>query len=166
MDSGSSYSPSWAQPKRFDYGADPFGKSSGCYLFAWHMKWVWNCIYICSMEPPEKLYSIFHKNAKSGTSRRYWNYVRDKRLQFSFFFLIDKSHMQLVGFELIISHPPPCSYKGREFHLSKSSLAEDHSMSSSSKHNKKYLNLGKILFKINFKQEQKWQPLHYGTSGW
>lgn len=99
-------------------------------------------------------------------SRRYWNYVRDKRLQVSFFFLIDKSHMQLVGFELIISHPPPCSYKGREFHLSKSSLAEDHSMSSSSKHNKKYLNLGKILFKINFKQEQKWQPLHYGTSGW
>ena len=44
--------------------------------------------------------------------------------------------MQLVGFELIISHPPPCPYEGIECHLSKNLLAEDHSKSSSSKHNK------------------------------
>lgn len=45
----------WTKPKWLNNCGHPFCKSFRGYLFTWHMKWVWNCIYISSMESPEKL---------------------------------------------------------------------------------------------------------------
>lgn len=55
-----SHSTSWTRSKWLDNGTDPFCETPGGYLLTWHVKWVWNCIHICRVEPPEKLIQQYH----------------------------------------------------------------------------------------------------------
>lgn len=52
--------PSWTHSKSLNNGTDSPCKSFGGYLFAWHVKWIGNCINVCCMELPEELQVSHH----------------------------------------------------------------------------------------------------------